>query len=71
MPLFEVAIVQKPTANEAKDGVSETMILPPTPVLAKDENSAAILASQQVKDKGRPELWEVLVRPFPAKKITL
>lgn len=64
MPLYEVAIIQKPTYNEAKAGTPETLILAPMAILAKDADVAKILASQKLTDKGKPELWEVLVRPF-------
>jgi hypothetical protein len=66
MPLFEVAILQKPTKKEAEDGISEKVILAPKAVVARDDQSAAISA---VMDGGLPadfdrSRMEVLVRPF-------
>ena len=65
MPLFEVAILQKPTKKEAEDGISEKVILAPKAVVARDDQSAAISA---VMDGGLPADFdrarmEVLVRP--------
>lgn len=66
MPLFEVAIIQKPTKKEAEDGVAEKLVFGPKPVIARDGQSAAIAA---VMDGGVPgdidkTRMEVLVRPF-------
>lgn len=67
MPLFEVAIIQKQTKKEAEDGVGgEKLIMPPKFVLAKDGQTAAIVA---VMGDGAPKdidmsRAEVLVRPF-------
>lgn len=66
MPLFEVALIQQPTKKEAEEGQGETLIMPPTPVIAKEPQSAAVIAVAQNKDKITGELSrvEVLVRPF-------
>lgn len=63
--LYEVAIIEMPTKKEAENGKGETLILAPTPVVAKDDKTAAIIASQKVdlKDKEANRL-EVFVRPF-------
>jgi len=65
MPLFEVAILERPTKKEAEDGKSERLVLKPTAVVAADEQSAAIAA---VMDNSPKELdrtrMEVIVRPF-------
>lgn len=67
MPLFEVAIIQKQTKKEAEDGVGgEKLLMAPTFVLAKDGQTAAIVAVMGDKapkgiDMSRAE---VLVRPF-------
>lgn len=45
MPLFEVAIIQKQTKKEAEDGIGgEKLLMKPTFVLAKDGQTAAIVA---------------------------
>lgn len=69
MPLFEVAIIQRPTKKEAEDGASEKLVFGPVSVIARDQQSAAINA---VMDTGKSlpgtetdrSRWEVLVRPF-------
>lgn len=66
MPLYEVALIERPTKKEQEDGKSEKLILPPTPVLAKDDRSAGFQAVIEHKDKIAVDLQrvEVLVRPF-------
>lgn len=66
MPLFDVAILEKPTKKEAEQGKCERLVFGPTSVVASDEQSAAISAVMDNKedlkiDKSR---MEVLVRPF-------
>lgn len=65
MPLFEVAILERPTKNEAEDGKVERLVLPPRAVIAADSQSAAIAA---VLDGEKFEVdrtrMSVLVRPF-------
>jgi hypothetical protein len=66
MPLFEVAILQKPTKKEVEDGSgTEKLLFGPQAVVAKDETGAAIAAARTgvpaEMDMGRVE---VLVRPF-------
>ncbi len=65
MPLFEVAILEKPTKNEAEDGKSERLVFGPKSVIARDAQSAGIAA---VLDSGGLDVnrdrMEVLVRPF-------
>lgn len=66
MPLFEVAILQKPTKKEAEEGASEKLVFGPQPVVANDDQSAAIAAVMDggvSKDLDRQRM-EVLVRPF-------
>lgn len=66
MPLFEVAIIEKPTINEAEDGKPERLVLAPTAVVAKDKTSATAVAVMQATlgaDVARDRI-EVLVRPF-------
>lgn len=66
MPLFEVAIIEKPTKKDAEDGKGERIIMSPKAVIAADGQSAAISA---VLDSSQPlegdrARWQVLVRPF-------
>lgn len=64
--LYLVALIQKPTKKEEEGGKQEVLILPPTPVIARDDKSAAVQAVGQNKDKIIADLSnvEVLVRPF-------
>jgi hypothetical protein len=64
--LFEVAMIMHPTQKEKEDGVMEKLIMEPEPVIARDEQQAAVAAV--MKNKGSIECdmsrVEVLVRPF-------
>ena len=67
MPLFEVAIIKKPSKKELDEGTGiEELVLAPTPVVARDPNSAVIAAV--TKDGGLKGFdankCEVIVRPF-------
>lgn len=65
--LYEVAIIKKPSKKEIDEGTGiEVMVMPPTPVIARDPNSAVIAAVTKdggVKDFD-PHKCEVLVRTF-------
>jgi hypothetical protein len=67
MPLFEVAIIQKPTKKEVEEGTgTEKLLFGPKAVVARDGQSAAIGAvtgpdAPKELDMNRAE---VLVRPF-------
>lgn len=65
MPLFEVAILEKPTKKEAEDGKSERLVFGPKAVVANDAQSAAISAvlDGDKIDADRARM-QVLVRPF-------
>lgn len=66
MPLFEVAIIELPTKKDAEEGTGkERLVLAPKCVLAKDAQTAGIMAVQGDKplevDFAR---MQVLIRPF-------
>lgn len=65
MPLFEVAILEKPTHKDEEEGKSERLVLGPIAVVAPTPQAAAIAAvldsPPQGLDRSR---MEVLVRPF-------
>lgn len=65
MPLFEVAIIERPTKKDAEDGKVERLVMGPRAVIASDSQSAAIAA---VLDGDKFEIdrtrMQVLVRPF-------
>ena len=66
MPLYEVAIIRKPTKKEIDEGTgAEGILLPPTPVVARDPQGAVIAAvTRQPLEGFDPNKCEVLVRPF-------
>lgn len=64
MPLFEVAILEVPTKKETEDGSEERIILFPTPLIAKDRETAMILAATKLKESVPQSRMKVLVRPF-------
>ena len=64
MPLFEVAILEKPTKKEAEDGAMEKLVFGPKAVIAKDAQTAAILAAMDSKLTIAQDRMEVLTRPF-------
>lgn len=65
MPLFEVAIIEKPTKKEIEEGVIEKLVFGPTAVIARDSQGAVLAA---ILGNERPTVdmsrAEVLVRPF-------
>lgn len=66
MPLFEVAILQKPTKKEAEEGGNEKLIFGPKHVIARDDQAAgfaALMGGDVPRDLDMNRA-EVLVRPF-------
>lgn len=67
MPLFEVAIIEKPTKKEAEEGALEKLVFGPKAVIAADGQSAAlsaVLQNQTDMAKIDPARITVLIRPF-------
>jgi len=65
MPLYTVAILEKPKKKDASNGELETLKLGPVSVIASDEQAAAISAVMDAKDLDIDRTrMEVLVRPF-------
>ncbi len=65
MPLYEVAILERPTKKEREDGASEKLVFGPKAVVAADPQSAAIAAVLSGEaPKVENSRMEVLVRPF-------
>ncbi len=67
MPLFEVAIIQKPTKKELDEGTgTEKLVFGPKAVVARDGQSAAIAAVTGTDAPSGLDMTraEVLVRPF-------
>jgi hypothetical protein len=64
MPLFEIAILEKPSKKDKDAGGREQLIFGPKAVVAHDEQSAAISAVMNEGLKFDPTRSEVIVRPF-------
>jgi hypothetical protein len=67
MPLYEVAILSVPSPKEVEEGKTEDLIVPPTAIVARDEQSAiAAVAGNHMKStvQADPNRTRVLVRPF-------
>lgn len=66
MPLFEVAILEKPTVKEIEElGKGERLVFGPIAVVAKDVQSAAVSAVNRAgKIDAEESRMEVLIRPF-------
>ena len=67
MPLFEVAIIQRPTKKEEEDGAVEKLLLDPTWVIAKNQDMAVAQALRRAVKTLTDEQMdraEGLVRPF-------
>ena len=68
MPLFEVAVIQKPTKKEAEEGGIEKLLFGPRAVVARDAHAAAIgavMGGEMPKDADLTRI-DVLIRPFSA-----
>jgi len=66
MPLFEIAVLVKPSHDEANRGEQEKLVFGPKAIVAKDAQSAPLVAAL---DPGFPKgmdpgKLEVLCRPF-------
>lgn len=64
MPLFEVAILEKPTKKDQEEGRGERLVFGPKAVVARDSQSAAISAVLDEKVNADRQRMEVIVRPF-------
>ncbi len=65
MPLFEIAVIQKPTKKEIEEnGAQETLVFGPKFVVARDAQTAAIQAIMAEGAKMDLNKCQVLVRPF-------
>lgn len=64
MPLFEIAIIEKPTKKEAEEGGVEKLIFGPKAIIGRDGQSAAIAAVMSEGKAINLDKAEVIVRPF-------
>lgn len=65
MPLFEVAILERPTKKETEEGTAvEKLVYGPKAVVAADAQSAAISAVMDDAPKVDRTRMVVLIRPF-------
>ena len=66
MPLYEIAITQKPSKKEAEDGQLEKLMFGPKTVVSKDQQSAVIdlaMSGELPKEIDRSRM-EIHCRPF-------
>lgn len=65
MPLFEIAILQRPTKKEAEEGIEEKLVFGPKFVVSADRESAALRCLLQEKPENLDlSRSQVLARPF-------
>lgn len=64
MPLFEVAVITKPSKNDADSGKSDAVLLAPTAIVARDQQAAILKATKLLKEDVDLDKCEVLARPF-------
>ena len=66
MKLFQYAILYHPTEEQRKNGATDKIVADVTTVLAKDQNSAMLVAARGIPDEymGAPDQLEVAIRPF-------
>lgn len=64
MPLFEVAVISKPSKNDSDAGKSDAVILKPTPIVARDQQAAILKATKLLDESVDLDKCEVLARPF-------
>lgn len=64
MPLFEVAVITKPTKKEIEDGAVEQLVFGPEAIIARDSQTAAIKALKAQSESLDLDRSEVIVRPF-------
>jgi len=65
MPLYEVAILERPSKKEAEEeGAQEKLVFGPKAVVARDSQGAVVAAVIGSDLKINPDKMQVLVRPF-------
>lgn len=64
MPLYEIAILEKPTKKQEEEGATEKLVFGPKAVVARDPQAAAIGAVSGHNGEFDLNRIEVLVRPF-------
>lgn len=63
--LYLVALIRQPSKKEADEGKTEELVMAPTPILAPNEQSAAVQAVIKNKDTlGDMTNVQVIARPF-------
>jgi hypothetical protein len=66
MPLFEVAILRRPTKKEHEDGAGEELLYGPKAMLAKDKETAGLMVmrSKDVPEDLDLNRADLIIRPF-------
>jgi hypothetical protein len=69
VPLYEVAFTLVPSIKAQEAGAEETLLVPPTPICAKNEAAAIALVASTNAAAVKPEDGSTLkahLRPFPS-----
>ncbi len=64
MPLFEVAIIQKPKKVKDEEPGPEILVLSPEFIIAKSDQQAGFQAVRKLEPSIDLDRCEVLIRPF-------
>ncbi len=66
LTLFQYAIIWHPTEKQFKEGQKSTLLVEPTTILSKNEQSVLMAASMQIPQDRKDELdqIDIAVRPF-------
>ena len=64
MPLYEVAVIEKPTKKESEDGMLEKIIVKPELIVAKDDKHAGFMVFKKLPDTVDLSKVSVIIRPF-------
>lgn len=65
MPLYEIAVLKKPTQKQRDEGTGkEELLMAPTAIVAPNEMTAVAKAMQAAEGNIDLDTAEVLIRPF-------
>lgn len=66
LSLFEIAIIWHPTGSQIKEGQSSKLLMPPTFVLAKNQQTAEMQQVMELDKQYKDQLDQIKIhcRPF-------
>lgn len=68
MPLYEVAILERPTVKQSEEGHLEKLVYGPKAMVGRDSQDAAMTAMLELVKEQSPQIdrsrLQVLARPF-------